>query len=172
MIYWHQRYVIVSTVTLAYYLPVYFFYELKWTQENMTNSSVCGFANGNAVLLISYMDLGIRVVMPFIFMVLFSILLSLSLIKSRKRLVENFLAEENSTYYKEIRLTASSICLNLIYVFTQLPFSITIFYSDYFSNILYVFTYYLFYLSYAINFYIILPSNSLFREGFFNIFKK
>ena len=162
-------------MVMAYYLPVYLFYELQ--QNEPTNNTEysqldysCNFQDQNAVLLISYMDLIIRVLVPFVLMLLMSVLLSYSLFSSRKRLVENFLAEENETFYKEIRLAASSICLNIVYIFTQLPISITVFYLGY-STIAYQFSYYLFYLSYAINFYIILPTNSHFRTGFFKLFE-
>jgi len=152
-------------MVMAYYLPVYLFYELQ--QNEPTNNTEysqleysCNFQDQNAVLLI----------VPFVLMLLMSVLLSYSLFSSRKRLVENFLAEENETFYKEIRLAASSICLNIVYIFTQLPISITVFYLGY-STIAYQFSYYLFYLSYAINFYIILPTNSHFRTGFFKLFE-
>ena len=169
-------YLLVVVMVMAYYTPIFFFYELQ-PNETAANKSdnqseySCNFEDQNAVLLVSYMDLVIRVLVPFFLMLLLSILLTYSLFESRKRLVENFLAEENQTFYKEIRLAVSSISLNVIYIFTQLPVSITIFYTGY-SNISYQFSYYLFYLSYAINFYIILPTNSLFRAGFFKLFDK
>jgi hypothetical protein len=159
-------FLIIIVINLAFYLPVAFDYDLK----NYYNTSTCNFIDTFSLELISYMDLGMRVVVPFVLMISLTILLIYELFKSRRRIVENFLAEENQTFYKEIRLAFTSICFNLIYILTQLPISLTIFYSDYFSNLFYIFTYYFFYLSYAINFYIILVTNSLFRTKFIEIF--
>jgi hypothetical protein len=159
-------FLIIIVINFAFYLPVPLFYDLK----DYNNTSTCNFIDTFALELISYMDLSIRVVVPFVLMISLTILLTYELFKSRRRIVENFLAEENQTFYKEIRLAFTSICFNLIYILTQLPISLTIFYSDYFSNLFYIFTYYIFYLSYAINFYIILVTNSLFRTKFIEIF--
>ena len=158
---------------LLFYIPVILYLDIKNSFEDSFNQTdyMCDFVDTHAVNLISYMDLAMRVIIPFSIMFVFSLLLSYAMFASRKRIVENFLAEENQTFYKEIRLATSSICLNLIYIFLQLPVSLTIFYGEYFNNLFYVFTYYLFYLSYAVNFYILLPTNTLFRHTFFNLFK-
>lgn len=157
---------------LIYYLIVPFYYEIKAYGSLNQTIRICDFVDPHAVLMISYMDLAMRAIVPFFLMLIFSTLLSYSMFASRKRIVENFLAEENQTFYKEIRLATSSICLNLIYILFQLPISVTIFFPDYFSNITYLFTYYLFYVSYAVNFFIILPTNTLFRNSFFAFFSK
>jgi len=164
-------YLFVVISLQIYYLPVPFFYEII-ELTNQTNINYCSFKNASSGLLISYMDLAIRVIVPFSLMLFMSMILSYSIFKSRKRIVENFLDEENKTFYKEIRLAVSSICLNLIYVFTQLPTSVYVFYLQDSNDFKYIFTLYLFYLSYAIDFYIILPTNSLFRKYFFALFNK
>ena len=167
----------VFAVCQVYYLPVILYQEIIYTNTTLKNQTneiaiVCNFDNILHGLIISYMDLLLRVLAPFFLMVVLSILLSISLFASRTRIVENFLAEENRTFYKEIRLVVSSICMNLVYMFLQLPVSITVFNSIYYSNFTFYFSFYLFYLSYAINFYIILPTNSLFRKKFFELQKR
>ena len=104
-------------VNMCLYIPVplYFDLQLSVIRVNTTTYSVvCNFIDTNSVLLISYLDLLARVLIPFVLMTLLSTMLTWSICSSRRRIVENFLAEENQTYYKEIKLAFSSICLNLI----------------------------------------------------------
>ena len=164
-------FILVEFACMLYYLPVGLYYKGFSTYDNVTLTIVCDFADRNAQLLISYMDLIARAVVPFFLMIICSVTLIYSLIKSRLRVVENFLAEENQSFYKELRLAVSSISLNLIYIITQLPLSIIMFQTDYFSDLYYEFSFYIFYFSYAINFYIILATNSLFRSRFFSLFR-
>ena len=169
-------FLIVLTICLFYYLPVGFYYE-KMTNENNNNNNeslllICGFINSNSDLILSYMDGIFRAVLPFFLMLLFNLILIYALIASRKRIVENFLADENQTFYKEIRLSFCSILMTLIYIILQAPVSITItVYKSFYSEFVFQFTLYLFYMSYAINFYIILATNSLFRLKFIQLFR-
>jgi hypothetical protein len=165
-------FILVTFACMLYYLPVGLYYKGFLSNDNESFTVTCDFVNTNAQMLISYMDLVIRAILPFFLMIICSVILIYSLFKSRLRVVENFLAEENQTFRRELRLAASSICLNIIYIATQLPISIVIFQAEYFSDLYFEFTFYLFYLSYAINFYIILATNSLFRSRFFNFFKQ
>ena len=159
----------VLIVCLAYYSPVAFCYDLIRTD---TSNRTCDFTNNNAVYLVSYMDLVFRVILPFCLILVFSIMLSYSLFVSRNRIVENFLAEENQTFYKEIRLSVSIIYMNILYILIQLPVSITIFKIEFFDDPNFYLTSYVFYMRYAVNFYIILCTNALFRKNFFGLFKK
>ena len=106
------------------------------------------------VQILSYMDLIVRVVIPFGLMVIFTLFLSYSILKSRSRFIVNFLNRKvTRTYYREIRLALSSIVFNLFYILTQLPISVTVFYSINKTDLFYNFTYYIFYyflLCYAI----------------------
>jgi len=164
-------FILVEFACMLYYLPVGLYYKGFPTYDNVTLTLICDFVDTNAQLLISYMDLIARAVVPFFLMIICSVTLIYSLFKSRLRVVENFLAEENQSFYKELRLAVSSISLNLIYIITQLPLSIIMFQTDYFSDLYYEFSFYIFYFSYAINFYIILATNSLFRSRFFSLFR-
>jgi hypothetical protein len=160
-------FILVTFACMLYYLPAGLYYTIKLSDDETTN---CVFSDENAQMLISYMDLAIRAILPFFIMIFCSVTLIYSLFKSRQRVVENFLTEENQTIHRELRLAVSSISLNIIYIATQLPLSITMFETN-FSDFYYEFTYYIFYLSFAINFYIILATNSLFRSTFFSLFR-
>ncbi len=162
-------FLLILTFNIIYYLPVVFSYDIN----EYNNSSVCEFINLKLVTIISYMDLTVRVVIPFGLMAIFTLFLSYSIFKSRSRIIENFLnRKETQTYYREIRLALSSIVLNLVYILTQLPISVTVFYSINKTDLFYNFTYYIFYLCYGLNFYAILGTNSLFRKTFIKMILK
>lgn len=165
-------YIFVIGFCMIYYIPVGVYFEgTISSSNNQTSNLLCGFANDFSVNLISYMDLVLRVILPFVFMIISNLTLTFSLFKSRQRIVSNFLAEENQTFYKEIKLSISSISLNIIYIVTQLPVSITVFGSQFYSNFYYEWSAYLFFVSYGINAYIIFATNSLFRSKLANILK-
>ena len=75
----------VFVVVMVYYVPAGLFYELQIRTDNSTYGTfeVCYFVNTDAVLIVSYMDLGMRVIAPFILMLTISLLLSYSLFASR-----------------------------------------------------------------------------------------
>ena len=77
----------------------------------------------------------------------------------------------NKTFYTEIRLATTSLSLNLIYILLNLPISVINFSQLYDNLYMYIYCYYLFYLSYSLNFYILLISNSLFQNEFFEMIK-
>jgi len=165
----HIMFWLVTIICIIFYIPVSFFYEISYdTSSNSTASTPsCNFIDPFYGNLILYTDLAFRVFVPFVLMIVFSGLLSQSLFASRTRIVHNFLAEENATFYKEIRLTFTSLLTNLVYILTQLPGSIAYLYPQYFSYDSYVATFCFIFLYFALNFYILFFTNSLFRENFF-----
>ncbi len=66
-----------------------------------------------------------------------------------------FLFIQNEYFFKNISLAITSICFNIVYVLLQLPvtFFVLLPYFYFFDG--YIFSYYLFYFSYSINFYIL-----------------
>lgn len=157
----------IIAVNLLYYLPIVYGYVVmdNYSMNDISNyTTICTFKDLDSQLLISYMDLANRVLMPFILIMIFSFFLTIEIFKSRRRILDNFHIEENRYYFNEIRLSITSLCLNMIYVVLQLPVSVYVLFSDDYTDSLYLFTYYLFYFSYGINFYVFCFSNSLFRR--------
>jgi len=165
-------FLIVFIYNSVFYLPIYFLVKLNNVTNITTNKTYlkCEIhpETGEIIFL---MDIVNRVIIPFGLMLFSSILLIRELFRSRTRIVENFLAEENKTFYSEIRLATTCICLNLIFILFNLPISIIDLFPSLFTINLYLYFFYLFYLSYAINFIILFITNSLFQNEFFNIFK-
>ena len=86
--------------------------------------------------------------------------------------------QQSSKFKRDLKFSISSILLNIIYLFLNLPRSLfTLFLTQNQPGLF--FTIYFFYLSFAANFYLVLVSNSLFRKEFvlflkdlFKCFKK
>ncbi len=167
-------FIIVFLFNLIYYLPVFVSSKLLTQQQQQNNLTFqCSLGTTNESLFILFlMDVLNRVILPFGLMLIGSILLIYSLFKSRTRIVENFLADENKTFYTEIRLATTSLSLLLIYILLNLPISVINFSQLYDNLYMYIYCYYLFYLSYSLNFYILLISNSLFQNEFFEMIKR
>jgi hypothetical protein len=153
-------FIFVFMFNLVYYLPVIYGYTVIQTNDTL----ICLFNSQYSTELLSYMDLANHVILPSILILIFSTLLGTEVIKSRSRILVNFLKEENEYFFENIRLAISSIILNIIYLLLETPLSIYVFLPNFTQSNGYILSYYLFYLSYAINFYILFFSNSLFRK--------
>lgn len=152
---------------LVFYSPIIFFYSLQSYADNSSNINYfCDFTSSNSQLILSNMDLVNRVVIPFFLMTLFTIILIDFIFQSRKRIIKNYSSKQNKTFQKDIKFAVTSIVLNIVYVLFNLPVSIVIFVPNYYLYITYHLFLFLFYSSYAVNFYIILLTNSLVRNEF------
>lgn len=158
----------VLAFNFLYYLGIAFYFEVQETFVNSTNGSdiqnieFCTFIDVFSLQLYSYMDLVNRAMVPFLLMIISSIMLTYSLFSSRKKIA----SADTKRLRKDLKFTTSSIFLNLVYIFLQMPVSVTIFMPNYWESTLYVFSLYLFYASYSVNFYIMLIFNSIFRQQF------
>jgi hypothetical protein len=164
-------FIFIFMLNLLYYLPVAYDYTLTTTNDTSYNNvSVCDFNSEYSQNLISFMDFVNLIIIPSFLIVLFSILLGIEVIKSKNRILSNFKTEENKFYFKNIRLAISSIFLNIIYVLLVTPLSIFYFIPNYNEIEGFVFSYYLLYSAYSINFYMILISDSMFRKECISFF--
>lgn len=171
---------VVTIYNLLYYLPIAFYYDLQTysielpEHNNFTNKTigiVCNFVDEKSQLILGYLDLVNRVLIPFILMVIFSSSLINYIFKSRQRAQANFTSYENKSFKRDLKFSITCIFLNSIYVAFNLPISITVFFPDYFLYITYPANLFLFYASYAVNFYILFFSNSLIRKEVLSLFK-
>jgi hypothetical protein len=71
---------------------------------------------------------------------------------------------------RDIRFAISSLSMNLLFVVLNLPLSVLNLLTGQSLTSIYL-TVYLFYLSYGINFYVILITNSIFRNEVFALIK-
>ena len=155
-------FIFVIMCNLVYYLPVAYYYLL----ERKTNDTLasCQFMNEYTQNVVSNMDISIRGIIPISLTATFTTLLCIEIYKSRKRILVNFESEENKYHFKNINLAITSIFLNIINILVQMPLSVYYYLPNYSQINGFVFFFYLFYLSYSINFYAIFMFNYLFRN--------
>ena len=149
-------------------------FSLFINQNNNHNNNeiiTCGFNDtlSHFDSILSYFDMFNRVLMPFILMLLSSILLVSTIYKSRKRVIQNYNKMDNKIFKKDLKLAFTSLILNFFYVLLNLPISINEIIN--FIDPAYFLSLYSFYASYSVNFYLLLFSNFIFRQEFYNLFK-
>jgi hypothetical protein len=110
------------------------------------------------------MNLINKLVIPESLMFLSSILLIYTVYRSRS------ITNRSSTTSRDKRMVLSLIALNLSFIIFSLPLTIAYYFNG--SPFVITLSFYLFYTNYAINFYNLLITNSLFRKTFFEMLKK
>ena len=151
---------------IFYHLNVPLSYDTVTISNN--NTTICFFNNDENQLTVTFMDLIDFILIPFILMIIFSTLLILTIFKSRSR-VNNSL-KENKRLRKDVKFSISLLSMNLLFILLNLPDEIDLFLP--FNNEIYSTLAQLCNLSFAINFYLILFTNSLFRKEFISLFVK
>ncbi len=146
----------------------------------------CLFRDKASERTVFWMDLVIRILVPFAFMSVFTVLLLVEVFRLRARIIRNFLnipttvdlifsVAENNKFQKDIQLAVNSIVLNLSYITISLPATVSNFYADYLlvnCYYFYILCIYILFTSYAINFYLLCITNSLIRKEFFKFIRK
>jgi hypothetical protein len=159
----------VFTFNAVYYIPISFEYSIiDLSNETNATNLVCDFFDSNASLVLSWLDLANYVMMPFILMVIFSFLIICTIFQSRRTVFLNRIANRNLN--RDIKFSLTCLILNILYLTLNMPNAIINLFSINYSNILFSFTYYLFFLSYAVNFYIVILTNTKIRKQFFTLF--
>jgi hypothetical protein len=151
---------------LVYWLPVFFLIDIQYEQNgsNQTVELKCKEKNN----LVFWFELANNTMIPFIFMILSTIMTLSKLFRSRRHSNQSSTAKR-----KDKKFAITSILLNFMFLIISLPLTLTSLFLNYFDNqlnrlILDVLTV-LFGLNYADIFYVNLMVNSLFRKEFFNM---
>jgi hypothetical protein len=155
--------IILILFNLILYVPTFKAFDLA-TKENRT------FCVADFIWLetYGYIDLTNRVILPFVLMIIFSLLIIYTIFKSRSRMTSN--TRVNRTLRKDIRFSLISISLNVSYIVFSLPISIIPLLPILRLNTFILFFLFIHYIAYSANFYLFFLANSLFREGFYSIF--
>jgi len=163
----------ILAFNFVYYLPVLFTFQIDiQILDNITVIYSCNPFSINFFQIVNIMDFINRVAIPFLIMTINSCLIINSIFRIRQRIAENFLGNKNSNLVKNMNVLFSLFFLSIIYIALELPLSLFGFISNFDQNLYFFLFLYLGYLGYAINFYIIILSNSLFRKEFISLFKK
>jgi hypothetical protein len=158
--------ILLCVFNILYHFNVIFSFEIF----TIDNSSICYFNNEVNQIIIANMDLANFFLLPFLLMLLFSILLIIFIFKSRSRIRLNSSEREAKRLRQDIKLSISLLFLNLLFLLLNLPIVTDQFLP--FESDKYTIVSYIYYTSYAVNFYILIFTNSLFRKEFYQLFEK
>ncbi len=154
-------------------VPVYFQVfkkDLNLTLEsNQTSSTyMCYFVRYSDQLISAAIDILNRLCVPLVLMTVFSTLLISAIFKSRRRISN--LSNPNKQLKRDVRFAITSFSMNWLFFILNLPISLAFIFPVIMDvNTLFVSTYYIYFISYAINFYIMIATNSLFRKEFLDL---
>jgi hypothetical protein len=156
-----------TTTSLIFYVAVPFCYEIVNYNSDVENSSVslgCDFIDYNSQMIASYMDLTMRDILPFMVMSIFSILLIISIFRTRMRAASGRTVQYLKRLARDIRFSIMILFMNLLFIVLSLPLAIVLFIPGYNTSFSFILTFYIFYSSYGVNFYVMFFTNSLFRN--------
>ncbi len=167
--------IIIMILNFVYYSPVLYYYRSELKVNSTLNNynryhNDCN-SDSNGKHIISILSFISKALLPLFLIILFSIILVYKIIKSKSSIATFYSDKERLIFKKDVKLSIISIFFNLIQFSFFLPLLFTHIKSDE-KNFSLVFTLYIFYFSYAFNFYFLLASNSLFRNEFCDIFVK
>ena len=167
-------FLIVFVFNLIYYIPIAFEYSIINLAGNETNQTdlQCGFTDLNAQIILSWMDLANSVIVPFTLTFSFTCLIAYTIFRSRARTRAVSTTTENHSRARDIKFSITCLVLNLIFLVLNLPVTTIAFFPLSFYSFLFSFVFCLLYLSFSVNFYILLATNSLVRHEFLNLFVK
>ena len=159
--------ILLFVFNVLYHIDIIFSFDIL----SIDNSTICYFNNEKNQFIASFMDLANLFLMPFLLMLLFSILLIIAIFISRSTINLNNTARQMRKRRKDIKVSISLLFMNLLFALLNLPVVIFSFFLP-FNSDSYTFLLYIYYISCAVNFYILLLTNSLFRNQFFSLFYK
>ena len=118
------------------------------------------------------MDVINCIFVPFLLITLISITIIGSIFMAKKRVKFNNSAREINRLNKDIKFAKSLISINFLFILLNLTVEILNFFPSFNNYDLNAILSYVFFLSSALNFYLLLVTNSLFRKQFFLLFQK
>lgn len=169
---------IIIIYNSLYFSPCLIYFEVLNINYNYSGSNItwidfdselrCQIVDTKLKVIMPIMDLINRVIVPCLLMTSASILLVITVHKSRAAIFQNV----HGSVMREAKFALSSIGLNVLYVTLTLPLPAVLLLGNYVSDIILFFNFYLFCVSYSINFYILFVLNTLFRKEFYALFIK
>ena len=175
-----QKLVILGIIfiNMVAYSPMFFYIDLLEDDSIMTNNTndstslTCNFQDVSNYQAIITFDMFNSPLVPFVLMVTVSVILIVSIFRTRLR-VRTVSNQRNTNLSKDIRLSITCIALNVTFVVLNLPLSIGNQLNDLESDsLIYQIMIFLYYTSYCCDCYILLLSNSIFRNECSLMFKQ
>ena len=166
---------VIILLNFLFAVPIALGFELQFVKKAGSNQSesivyYCDFGSMYWQNVIGFIDMVTRVIVPSLLMVIGSIMISASILRSRFK--NAAINANNATLRKDIRFAAVSIGLNLFYIMFSLPVSVVVLLQDFWDNQYYIPFSFLFFVAYCANFYLMIGFNRLFRNTFATQFSR
>jgi len=162
----------ITMFNFILYIPFSIYQYLLVIDYNQTEITLC-YMDPYLNYIYNIIDLINRVILPFLLMIIFSILIIYTIFSSRRRITSNN-PQNNRSFRRDIRFSLIIILLNISFIVLSLPVTLLVFVASQSDTVLYVnlfyFFNYLYFFSFCTNFYLMFAVNSLFRGGFYSIF--
>jgi hypothetical protein len=166
--------IIVIAIIICNLTAYHFIYYLNIFENQTTNASNEAFKqmNEKTEKTIGFIVILYNAVLPFIIMIIFSILLIHTILKSRLRILRLTNQHDRNRLKKDIQFAISSILMNFFYLIFYLPVCISLILRIYMLSELFINVFYLLaVLNCCDHFYILLFSNSVFRRRVLTLFR-
>jgi len=132
------------------------------------SSSICVFISDESFQISYQMNFVNYCLLPFIFMIVFSILLIRTIFKSRQRVTLNNSSRQQKRLRQDIKFTISLLSMNLLFILLNIPYELYVLFPFIFpADYSFYLIVYIYISTFAINFYLFLFTNSLFRSDIF-----
>lgn len=165
------QFIYITSVFIScfvYYSPI----DIYAGIQEYNNSTMClSFNSEKSKIIMFILDSAFRTVFIFVLMLIFSLLLIYCIISSRRRVFSNYTSSENRLFKKDLRLSISSIFLNLLYISLTVPVTLTTFVFTQSSHRITMLSYYVYYSNYSLTAYTLFASNFLFRRKLISLFR-
>ena len=165
--------IIILVLNFFYFLYVPFISNIRYenpVNESYKNVTLCKIVSSKKIS--SYFVFFARIFVPFLLIIIFSIMLVFKIVNSRNNISTFYSEKEKIIYKKDVGLSILAIVSNFIMIFLNLPLFIVFFILKTDKNIWFVFTLHLYHLCYVFQFYFFLIANSVFRKSFVSIFSR
>lgn len=166
------------SITLLYIpIPIFNNIQTEYLNNTLANSTgnkkvICEFVSSKSRIVLNYYDLILRILMPSMLMLISSFEMISNFFQLRRRIRHNFLqASSTSRFKRDILFAITSLVLNLVFIVLNLQFSLILFLPKFFNFEMFLLTFFIYYASYGVNFYLMVFTNSLFRNEFISCMK-
>jgi hypothetical protein len=187
----------IMAFNVFYYLPILFASKFKIDDQQsddddndkLTNKTVF-FCEFNSINYLYWMDLFNSVLLPFTFMLTFTILTVRALFKSRNKTNKTNQNQDkricskkkkktkNNTNKNDMKFAITTVTLNLIFLILNIPFCLYVVIYEYvkvkidhdMDNLIFSITLLIYYINFSSVFFINVIVNSLFKVEFYSLF--
>jgi hypothetical protein len=149
---------IIIIWNLISYIPIMFYHDIHYLNQTF----ICDFTNEQSRKVMGAFDLINSTLLPFIFMIISSILIIYAIFKSRFKIQNKNITFEKLK--KDIRFALLQFILNIMFIIFNLPVCIVYVFTGYDTGLFALSALYMLYANFAINFYVFFIFNSCFRN--------